>query len=92
LFSGCGGLDLGFVQEDFEIVWANDNDHWSCETYKRNFGNHITESSVADIDFKNTPDCDLITGGFPCQDFQGLGNVADHQQIGVISINTLCAQ
>jgi DNA (cytosine-5)-methyltransferase 1 len=50
-------------------VWANDNDHWSCETYKRYFGNHIVEGDVADIDFDNTPDCDLITGGFPCQDF-----------------------
>ena len=69
LFSGCGGLDLGFVKEEFETVWANDNEHWSCETYKRNFGDHIFEGDVADIDFNNTPDCDLITGGFPCQDF-----------------------
>jgi len=69
LFSGCGGLDLGFVQQGFEVVWANDNEHWSCETYKRNFGNHILEGDIADIDFNNTPDCDLITGGFPCQDF-----------------------
>jgi DNA (cytosine-5)-methyltransferase 1 len=69
LFSGCGGLDLGFVQEDFKTVWANDNDHWSCETYKRYFGDHIVEGDIADIDFNNTPDCDLITGGFPCQDF-----------------------
>jgi DNA (cytosine-5)-methyltransferase 1 len=51
------------------MVWANDNDHWSCETYKRNFGNHVVEGSIADIDFGDTPDCDLITGGFPCQDF-----------------------
>lgn len=69
LFSGCGGLDLGFKQEGYEIVWANDNDHWSCETYKRNFGPHIVEGDIADIDFNEVPDCDLITGGFPCQDF-----------------------
>ena len=25
-FSGCGGLDLGFEQAGFEVVWANDND------------------------------------------------------------------
>jgi len=24
LFSGCGGLDLGFIQAGFEVVWAND--------------------------------------------------------------------
>jgi len=69
LFSGCGGLDLGFKQEDFEVVWANDNDHWACQTFARNFGKHITESDIADVDFDKVPDCDLITGGFPCQDF-----------------------
>lgn len=69
LFSGSGGLDLGFKQEGYEIVWANDNEHWSCETYKKNFGSHIQEGDIADIDFNQVPDCDLITGGFPCQDF-----------------------
>ena len=49
LFSGCGGLDLGFKQAGFEIVWANDNEHWSCQTYMRNFGNHISECDVADV-------------------------------------------
>src|SRR3989344_225739 len=69
LFSGCGGLDLGFIKEGFEVVWANDNFHEACETYKRNFGNHIYEGSITDVDFNNTPNCDVITGGFPCQDF-----------------------
>lgn len=69
LFSGCGGLDLGFVQAGYEIVWANDFHHWSCETYKKNFGDHIVEGSIEDIDFSKVPDCDIITGGFPCQDF-----------------------
>ncbi len=69
LFSGCGGLDLGFAQEGFKIIWANDNDHWACVTYRKNFENHIKEGSIADIDFTKVPDCDLITGGFPCQDF-----------------------
>jgi len=69
LFSGSGGMDLGFVQEGYKIVWANDFEHWSCETYKKNFGPHIVEGDIADIDFGATPECDLITGGFPCQDF-----------------------
>lgn len=69
LFSGCGGMDLGFLQEGYKIVFANDFFHEACETYKKNFGNHIIEGDIADIDFKNTPDCDVITGGFPCQDF-----------------------
>ncbi len=69
LFSGSGGMDLGFKQEGFELVWANDNNHWACETYKNNFGAHIVEGSIADVDFSKIPDCDIITGGFPCQDF-----------------------
>lgn len=69
LFSGCGGLDLGLVQAGYKVVWANDFDHWSCQTYKRNFGDHIYEGSIVDVDFSKVPDCEIITGGFPCQDF-----------------------
>ena len=69
LFSGCGGLDLGFAREGFEVVWANDNFHAACETYKKNFGDHIFEGDINEVDFSKVPDCDLITGGFPCQDF-----------------------
>lgn len=72
LFSGCGGLDLGFVQAGYQVVWANDFDHWSCQTYKKNFGDHIHEGSVVDVDFTDKPECDIITGGFPCQDFSML--------------------
>ncbi len=69
LFSGCGGMDLGFLQEGYDIVWANDNFHEACETYKKNIGNHMVEGDIADIDFVKVPDCDIILGGFPCQDF-----------------------
>ncbi len=69
LFSGCGGLDLGFVQAGYEVVWANDVDSSSCQTYRRNFGDHVFEGSITDVDFTKVPDADLITGGFPCQDF-----------------------
>jgi len=69
LFSGCGGLDLGFKQMGFDIVWANDSFHEACETYRLNFGNHIYEGDIADVDFNSLTECDLITGGFPCQDF-----------------------
>ncbi len=69
LFSGCGGLDLGFKLAGFEVVWANDFEASSCKTYERNFGPHITHASITDIDFNKVPDADIITGGFPCQDF-----------------------
>ncbi len=69
LFSGCGGMDLGFHQEGFKLVWANDIDHWACETHRNFFGDHIYEGDIGDVNFKKTPACDVILGGFPCQDF-----------------------
>ena len=69
LFSGCGGMDLGFINAGYKIIWANDIDPDACATYKLNIGNHIVEEDIADVDFNNIPECDAILGGFPCQDF-----------------------
>lgn len=72
LFAGCGGLDLGFHQEGYKTIWANDFNHWACETFRRNFGDVIVEGDIEKIDPYNqhdVPDCDIILGGFPCQDF-----------------------
>lgn len=72
LFAGCGGLDLGFHQEGYEIVWANDFDKWAADTYKHNLGDAMVCKDVEKIDpyrSRSIPACDLILGGFPCQDF-----------------------
>lgn len=72
LFTGCGGLDLGFEQQGYDVIWANDFAHWACETYKKNFKGTIIEGDIEEIDpytDKSIPNCDLILGGFPCQDF-----------------------
>lgn len=73
LFSGCGGLDLGFEQVgDYRTVWANDFKPEACETFRRHFGDIIVEGDIEQINPYNNPDiphCDLILGGFPCQDF-----------------------
>lgn len=69
LFSGCGGMDLGFEEAGYKVVWANDYEHWACETLRRNFKGEVAEASIVDIDFTKIPDADIITGGFPCQDF-----------------------
>jgi len=41
LFSGCGGLDLGFINAGFEVIWANDFSPDAVETYKKNIGEHM---------------------------------------------------
>jgi len=69
LFSGAGGLDLGFLKAGHTIVWANDLYHDAVETYRNNIGNHIIEEDIHNIPSKEIPDCEIITGGFPCQGF-----------------------
>lgn len=69
LFSGCGGMDLGFHQAGFNIKWANDIEQRACETYAKNIGNHIVCGDITQMDYSQIPDADLILGGFPCQDF-----------------------
>jgi DNA (cytosine-5)-methyltransferase 1 len=69
LFSGAGGLDLGLIKAGHKIIWANDNDFDSCETYKLNIGKHIIWKDIAEVNIKEIPDCDVIVGGFPCQGF-----------------------
>jgi DNA (cytosine-5)-methyltransferase 1 len=57
LFSGCGGMDLGFLggfeflgkkykKTQFEIIWANEINLAACNTYRKNIGNHIVEGDI----------------------------------------------
>ncbi len=70
LFSGAGGMDLGFIQAGFDIIWANDMFPEAIDTYKKNIGNHIVYGDIRMIDSKDIPDNpDVIIGGFPCQGF-----------------------
>ncbi|MBC8460861.1 MAG: DNA cytosine methyltransferase [Deltaproteobacteria bacterium] len=67
LFSGCGGLDLGFQQAGHEIVFAIDNDPDCVDSYRTNLSDAIIFRDVRHISF--VPDCDIIIGGPPCQQF-----------------------
>jgi DNA (cytosine-5)-methyltransferase 1 len=79
LFSGAGGLDLGFIQAGFKLVWANDIFAEAAETYKLNLGNHITTTPIQEIQSCDIPDVDGIIGGFPCQGFS-LANTKRHTE------------
>lgn len=68
LFSGCGGLDLGFERAGFDVVWANEYDSTIHATYHLNHPNTVLNTSdIRDLSSHNIPDCDGIIGGPPCQ-------------------------
>ena len=70
LFSGCGGLDLGFIQAGFDVIWANDFNADAVKTYQKNIGNHIICGDITKIKSSEIPDnFDVLLGGFPCQGF-----------------------
>lgn len=73
LFSGGGGLDLGFVSEGYDIIWAIDNNSNAVSTYKANIGHHIVCADINTVDVNSIPYADIIIGGPPCQSFSLAG-------------------
>ncbi len=81
MFSGCGGMDLGFYNAGFKIIWANDIDSDSCETYRRNFQrltgeDNLQEGDIIDVKRPSKETVDQVTvvlGGFPCQAYSNAG-------------------
>lgn len=75
LFSGCGGLDLGFERAGFEIPIANEYDSTIWETFKANHPNtKLLEGDIRSIKNNDFPDnIDGIIGGPPCQSWSEAG-------------------
>lgn len=78
LFSGCGGMSLGFQNAGFDIVAAYDNWDPAVKVYRNNFSNHpIYENDLTDEKVQNKIALmkpDIIIGGPPCQDFSSAGH------------------
>lgn len=72
-FSGAGGLDLGFTNAGFEVVFANDNWKGCWETYEKNHGAKINKKSIAEIKADEIPEVIGFIGGPPCQSWSLAG-------------------
>jgi DNA (cytosine-5)-methyltransferase 1 len=79
MFSGCGGMDLGFLggfdifgksyaRNPFEVVWANELNPFACATYSKNLGHPISQGDVWELLNTLPKNADVVVGGFPCQD------------------------
>ena len=76
LFCGAGGLDIGFEEAGFKIIWANDFEPNACETYKKwNSEAEVVCGDISKVDMSKIPLTDIILGGFPCQGFSLRGCV-----------------
>ena len=74
LFSGCGGLDLGFALAGHNIIYANDNNKWACLSHMKNFGHKkVICGDISKVD--SFPEGDILVGGYPCQSFSIAGNL-----------------
>lgn len=81
LFSGCGGMSLGFKEAGFDVVGAFDNWDAAIEIYKANFKHPIYKADLSNADYIPTIkelNPDLIVGGPPCQDY----SIAGKREIG----------
>lgn len=76
LFSGCGGMDLGFTRAGFDVVWANEFNSQCWSTYERNHPNtELCRENILNLDYATIPDCDGLIGGPPCQSWSWAGEM-----------------
>lgn len=73
-FAGAGGLDLGFQNAGFNVIWANEYDKEIWETYQKNHPHTILDKrSIVNVPSNEVPECDGIIGGPPCQSWSEAG-------------------
>jgi len=74
LFSGAGGLDLGFKKAGFNTIWANEYDKDIWETFEKNFKDTtLDRRSIVNIPSKDIPETLGLIGGPPCQSWSEAG-------------------
>ena len=75
LFTGAGGMDLGFKQAGFDIVLANEYDKSIWATYEKNHQTPLLKGDIRQFHNDDFPDCVGIIGGTPCQSWSEAGSL-----------------
>lgn len=77
LFSGAGGLDIGFSKAGFNIIYANEKDKTIHDTYRYNHkGTFLDTRDIRDVNLDDLPkNIDGIIGGPPCQSWSLAGSM-----------------
>lgn len=75
LYSGAGGLDLGFARAGVDSVWSIDSDPHAVSTYNRNLAPVAVCGNVLSVSPPDGLDVDIVIGGPPCQGFSVIGNM-----------------
>ena len=76
LFSGIGGIDLGFEMAGIETAWTCDVDDWCNKLLEERFPNAKNFKNIYDVNKNTAKRVDIISGGFPCQDVSQAGKGA----------------
>ena len=74
LFSGIGGIELGFERAGgFDVKWFVENDLYAQAVLKKHWPSVPVYGDIRQIDFRVLEPVDVLTGGFPCQDISNAG-------------------
>lgn len=76
LFAGIGGFDAGFARANMKTVAVVERDKNCLKLLKSRFPDAVQFDDVRSVGKHNLPGCDLICGGFPCQDLSQAGKRA----------------
>ena len=72
-FAGVGGIDKGFEDAGFRIVYANEFDPYSVKTYENNFNLKVDCRDIREVQASEIPEFQVMLAGFPCQAFSVAG-------------------
>lgn len=76
LYSGCGGMDLGFLKAGFDCIHAYDFDKAAVDSHAKNISSNISQKDLSNVDdelLSNVGKADVLVAGPPCQGFSTAG-------------------